>query len=345
MTGDEGITAVKVWDVGRSGTAEWANVGVARGEVAGVAFAPDGAAVVTGDADGSVAIWNARTGSRGAILRGLPGAPLALDVSPAGQVAAGDGETVRAWDLASGAERFRLAMPGAVDVDWSRDGARLAVAAADGEVRVVSRDGDELMAVGHDPLRRITSVSFSPDGKLVAAAGTASDRPGRGDATVVWDWRRNVEVTTLPSPAFAVDFSPDGARIVTAPPSGPAEIWDARTGRPVARLAGHTGGITQVAFAPDGSLVATASADATVRLWDPATGRQALVLRGHEGLVFDLEFSPDGSRLVTAGPEGVARVWALALDDLVTIARQNLTRGLSPGECRQYLRDRGCSDR
>jgi WD40 repeat protein/DNA-binding SARP family transcriptional activator len=345
MTGDEGITAVKVWDIGRSGTAEWANVGVARGEFAGVAFAPDGSAVVTGDSDGSVGVWQVRAGNRASILHGLRAAPLALDVSHVGLVAAADGETVRAWDLARGAERFALAMPGAVDVDWSHDGAQLAIAAGNGEVHVVSREGVRITAVGGDPQRRITAVSFSPDGRLLAVAGTSSDRrAGPANATVVWDWRRNVTVQTLPSPAFAVDFSPDGALIATAPPNGPAAIWDARTGRPVARLAGHTGGIFQVAFAPNGSQVATASADATVRLWDPRTGRQELVLRGHDGTVFDLAFSPDGSRLVTAGPEGVARVWALALDDLVTIARQQVTRRLTAGECRQYLRDRGCSD-
>jgi WD40 repeat protein len=87
--------------------------------------------------------------------------------------------------------------------------------------------------------------------------------------------------------------------------------------------------------------VATSSADATVRLWDARTGRQTLVQRGHEAMVSDLAFSRDGSRLVSAGTDGVARVWALALGDLVAIARRSVTRRLTDAECRQYL-ERAC---
>lgn len=95
--------------------------------------------------------------------------------------------------------------------------------------------------------------------------------------------------------------------------------------------------MNDVEFAPDGSLLATGSVDATVRLWDPSTGDQRLVLRGHDGVVWDLAFSPDGSKLASASPSGSVRVWALDLDDLVAIAERNVTRGLTAGECRQYL--------
>jgi WD40 repeat protein len=83
--------------------------------------------------------------------------------------------------------------------------------------------------------------------------------------------------------------------------------------------------------------VATASADGTVRLWDPSSGRQQLVLRGHDDVVWDVDFSPDGSRLASASPDGTVRVWAIDLEDLMAIARRNVTRELTALECRQYL--------
>jgi WD40 repeat protein len=101
------------------------------------------------------------------------------------------------------------------------------------------------------------------------------------------------------------------------------------------------GAIYDVAFAPDDSIVATASADGTVRLWAPRTGRQDVVLR-HDGVVWDVDFSPDGSKLASASPLGIVRIFALDLDDLIAIAKRNVTRVLTADECRQYLHGRGC---
>jgi hypothetical protein len=38
------------------------------------------------------------------------------------------------------------------------------------------------------------------------------------------------------------------------------------------------------------------------------------------------------------------RVWALDIDDLLAIARNNVTRSMSDDECRQYLHVAACSD-
>ena len=66
------------------------------------------------------------------------------------------------------------------------------------------------------------------------------------------------------------------------------------------------------------------------------------VLRGHDGAVSSVAFSPDGSRLASVGAEGVVRVWALDLDELVRIAKHELTRALTDDECRQFLHQQRC---
>jgi WD40 repeat protein len=53
-------------------------------------------------------------------------------------------------------------------------------------------------------------------------------------------------------------------------------------------------------------------------------------------------FSPDGSMLASSTFDGTARVWALDIDDLLEIARQNVTRSLTDEECRQYLNLQAC---
>ena len=49
-----------------------------------------------------------------------------------------------------------------------------------------------------------------------------------------------------------------------------------------------------------------------------------------------LAFSPDGSLLAVQDCDGV-RVWTLDIDELLAIARTNVTRSLTSEECRLYL--------
>jgi WD40 repeat protein len=56
-------------------------------------------------------------------------------------------------------------------------------------------------------------------------------------------------------------------------------LWEAETGRPLARLNGHLEGVTSVTFSPDGKTLASGSYDNTIRLWNLATRQQVAILR------------------------------------------------------------------
>jgi WD40 repeat protein len=58
--------------------------------------------------------------------------------------------------------------------------------------------------------------------------------------------------------------------------------------------------------------------------------------------VFSVAFSPDGSRLASVGTEGIVRVWTLDLDELIEIAKDELTRTLTDEECQRYLHIKRC---
>ena len=69
-----------------------------------------------------------------------------------------------------------------------------------------------------------------------------------------------------------VNFSPDGARILTASWDETAKLWDAASGKLIASFA-HQGIVYHAAFSPDGARILTASADKTAKLWDAASGK------------------------------------------------------------------------
>jgi hypothetical protein len=88
-----------------------------------------------------------------------------------------------------------------------------------------------------------------------------------------------------------------------------ARLWDAESGKSLAVLPGHAGGVLSVAFSPDGRRLATADWDPTARLWDGESGKPLAVLQGHTGTVRSVAFSPDGRRIATDSDDGTARLW------------------------------------
>jgi RNA polymerase sigma factor (sigma-70 family) len=114
-------------------------------------------------------------------------------------------------------------------------------------------------------------------------------------------WRHGVTV-------FALAYSPDGKRIVTAGVSRALVLWDAATGKELRVFPSH-GQPRGVAFSPDGKLIATTQKSG--ELWDAATGKIVRELKNPQG-VSALAFAPDSKILATASFDDAVHLWDLA---------------------------------
>ncbi len=140
----------------------------------------------------------------------------------------------------------------------------------------------------------------------------------RGGEARVWNVSKKALETTLAAHQAvpAVALSDDGTVVATGSLDGSIKIWDAATGRSLAKLTGaHPRGVRSVGFLPGtNDRLVSAGDDPVARVWNlKAEGDQKLEreLKGHVGRLSRATLSVDGSRLLTTADDGACRVWDL----------------------------------
>lgn len=157
---------------------------------------------------------------------------------------------------------------------------------------------------------RVWSVTFSPDGKLLAVCGDSR-------RIRIWDlakrrWARDLVAPAMP--VFDVAFSPDGKRLAAATNAGKVRIWDMASGKAIHTLNAHHSMALTVGFSPKGRLLATGGMDRQIRIFDATTFAPRGELRQAQGAVWSLSFSPDGKLLASAAwhqARSRIRIWSL----------------------------------
>ncbi len=269
-----------------------------------VALSPDAKLVVSTGAEGDNKLWDAVTGQELPLADGLRKALvfatkdklLAAESVPGGY---------RLRDLASGkevpadgvdveAEKKKVAR---TDQDVSSPDGKLIARGDVKGVHLFDAAGKELPPPEDVPKDTPWSITFSPDGKLLAASY------GSPAFVRVWDVAtRKVVARELLGKDYRIhhtSFSADGKTLAGADGYG-VTLWDVGTGKWLHDL-GHVHRVVSLAFTPDGrTLITGADLDKVIRLWDPLTGKERGRWEGQESGAVGITLSPDG-RLAAAG--------------------------------------------
>ncbi|KAF7363067.1 WD40 repeat-like protein [Mycena venus] len=295
-----------------------------------------GKRIVSGSEDGTVCVWDARTGFLIAgPFEGHSEAVRCVTFSPDGErlVSGSYDTTVCMWDSRTG-----VLVAGPIQhssevycVAFSPDGEEIVSGCNNSNLHLWnSRTGAQIAILeGHSDF--VWWVAFSPNGDRIVSGSAdntlciwnvhTTDLIGEHSATVLSAGAGNSILSPsgqiLGSPLFfeghegpvcCVAFSHDGERIVSGSRDKTVRVWNSKTGALLVEPIQHDENLMSVAFSPDGEHIVSGGNDIVV--WNSRTGTLvAGPFRGHSDPVNSVAFSPDGGRIVSGSADHTIRIW------------------------------------
>ena len=329
--------ALKVWRVedGEELAAFQANEPVPGSGAGHMQWSADGSRLVTAANDSMVKIWDTEEWrllhaleNEGHIQFGSGSAIDIVALSPDGRrLAVAQVSSLRVWDAESGDllvhwssdpenDDFIPHYGGIIAIAFSPEGRYLASGGLDHTAKIWDIE-TKSQILNLDFLNNVETAAWSPDGSRAAFGG--------GGRVVVWDRAAGRETARFEGhrngAVSALDYAPDGSRIVTAGTDGSVRVWDAETGAqlyelPEGRAPGSRPGpprrpVEQVSHSPRGGRFLTVSDFQSSRvgeLWDHAAQGGYGIMLGFN--INSAAWSPDGRRLAAAS-SSLVTVWDL----------------------------------
>ncbi|SDJ10157.1 WD domain-containing protein, G-beta repeat-containing protein [Lentzea albidocapillata subsp. violacea] len=296
-----------------------------KASVSSVAWSPDGRILASAEdglgAGGAVVrIWDTTTNKLIGTVQNPDGpggaSACAVAISPDGKILAAGGNrtggfTTYLWNIADrsmigGLDDSRSIMK---TLRFHPDGRTLVGITHTGRL-LVWDVATRKVKIGLTEAQGSSELSFSPDGKLLAYAGTKYQ-----EIKIVDPATGRTVKTINDSTGDGGSFSPDGRSLAVVDGDGKnsMQLWDVESGQSKAVFPRADDGLTiaSALFHPDGKTVATWGQGNFVQLWDVASKKVRATVIGAGGQIQTVAFSPDGKRIAAGGDDKSVRIWKI----------------------------------
>ena len=290
---------------------------IGKGGVKTIKYFPDGTKLAVGSTIG-IWVYDAQTGEPIDLLTTHTGPVNAIAFSPDGNTfaTASDDNTARVWDAHIGQLKDNFfELPGDADaLDISADGKVIAIGCHNSIHLFDFHEGWQISRLTRHT-EQVYSVTFSPDGKLLASIAESGD-----DAILLWDAKTGnlLRAITEETDIDSIAFSPDSSTLASATWDGAIHLWDVTTPKllKIFETESWMDNGNAIEFSPDGRTLACGFNGDAVCFWEVATGKLQKTIE-HEDSVVSISYSPDGSVLASAMENGTIQFWDVSTSKLL----------------------------
>jgi WD40 repeat protein/type 1 glutamine amidotransferase len=294
----------------------------AKGDVSIVAYDSNGRFLATASDDNIIRTWEARPGEQetGALIHSFAGhtnriMTIWFGAETNSMVSVSKDGTVKAWDYSAGKllRSLRGNFPSELEGAAFLPGTNSIMALAGGDqLELRNYKTGELLTNLDFPFAGgvLDDIRFSPDGKILAVAGS------RG-AVALLDWRTDTDLGSVgvkvPGEEWVDSMAFSETNFAIGSSSGDVRVWKIGDWENAREFSTGTTGVCALAFSPKGDQLASGSEDGTVKVWDVETGTLLCTQQGHNGVVNSVTFASNGQKMASGGADGTARLWTVPL--------------------------------
>jgi len=282
-----------------------------------VVISPNGETIVSGSMDGSIRVWDIKTGKLLKIFQGHKKWINTVAISQNGEmiVSASSDKTIKVWNFKTGKLIKTLQVySNIISVAISPNGKKIVSASYDHQdINIWDIKTGKRFKVLQGHKKAVTSIAISSNGEMIVSSSE--------DKTIkVWNMETGELLKTLQGhqdTVISVAISSNGKRIASGSRDKTIKIWSIQTGKLLKTLQGHQKIVISVAISSNGKRIASGSGDKTIKIWDIETGKLIRTLEGHKYGINSLAIDSKEKTIVSCSDDKSIKVWNIKTGKLI----------------------------